>query len=110
MTFTSNVGCINTSEVQVNVRDLEEPKITNAITPNGDGKNDFIVVTEARLDVENEFSVFSLNGQLLFNTRNYQNDWAGTSGGDTLPSGSYLVVFKIPSLGIEVSEVVTLIY
>jgi gliding motility-associated-like protein len=71
------------------------------ISPNGDGKNDFLVF-EGLLTkpIPNHISIFDRIGGLVYETDNYQNNWAGeTSKGTSLfektgsvPDGTYYYI------------------
>ena len=106
LNIVSDLGCENVQQMEIEVEDIEpKPKITNVITPNGDNKNDYLIVSEARLDLENTLEIFNSVGQSLFKISNYQNDWGGLSKGQPLPAGQYLAVFENPSLGVKVRQV-----
>lgn len=79
-------------------------EVYNEFSPNGDGFNDFFEV-ECITDYANTTRVYNRNGNLVFETQNYQNDWNGiatVSGvlnrGDHLPAGTYYYVINIPEL------------
>lgn len=71
------------------------------ISPNGDGKNDFLIF-EGLLTkpIPNHISIFDRVGSLVYETDNYQNNWAGeTSKGTSLfektgsvPDGTYYYI------------------
>lgn len=66
-----------------------------AITPNGDGKNDRLLITCASTTV-NKFSVFNRWGQKVFEESNYKNGWEGVDkNGATLPDGGYYWVLEV---------------
>ncbi|MBU2899704.1 gliding motility-associated C-terminal domain-containing protein [Maribacter dokdonensis] len=79
-------------------------EVYNEFSPNGDGFNDFFEV-ECITDYANTTRVYNRNGNLVFETQNYQNDWNGiatVSGvlnrGDHLPAGTYYYTINIPEL------------
>ena len=79
-------------------------EVYNEFSPNGDGFNDFFEV-ECITDYANTTRVYNRNGNLVFETQNYQNDWNGiatVSGvlnrGDHLPAGTYYYAINIPEL------------
>lgn len=110
LTLTSDLGCELITKIEVEIGEPNsQPKITNVITPNGDNKNDFLVVTNARLDLENTLEIFNAQGQSLFKTTNYLNDWDGTKNGSPLPAGQYLAVFENPTLNVKTSVVFTIL-
>ena len=64
------------------------PIVRNLLTPNGDGRND---VWNINMNSEDQYEVwiFDRHGKVIFHTQDYQNDWAGTSGGRSLPEDVY---------------------
>ena len=80
-------------------------KIYNALSLNGDGKNDYMVIENVQFYPINTLEVYNRNGQLVFkttaygqNNTNYFYGKANVSGiigdGNKLPTGSYMYVFK----------------
>jgi gliding motility-associated-like protein len=59
------------------------------LTPNSDGVNDFWVIKNLELYSQNEVNVFDSRGNLIFNKRNYGNDWNGSTAGGRLATGVY---------------------
>jgi gliding motility-associated-like protein len=67
----------------------------NGFSPNGDGLNDVFVIEGANSDEENELSVFTAKGKLVYREKNYQNTWDGVDlNGTPLESGTYYFVFS----------------
>ncbi len=60
----------------------------NAISPNGDGKNDKLVIE--RLPPKNHLLVFDGRGKLVYDKADYRNRW----GADDLEDGYYVYVLK----------------
>jgi gliding motility-associated-like protein len=71
----------------------------NYLSPNGDTKNDFLVIQQIDKYPNNSIAIYDNTGQQLYYTTNYQNDWDGTYRGNRLPNGSYTVVFKNETTG-----------
>ncbi|WEK20256.1 MAG: gliding motility-associated C-terminal domain-containing protein [Candidatus Pedobacter colombiensis] len=67
----------------------------NILTPNGDGVNDVWVVKDIEKFPDNEVTVFDRSGRTVFQTKNYQNDWAGYLSGRLLAEGTYYYVIKL---------------
>lgn len=66
-----------------------------AITPNGDGKNDRLLITCASTTV-NKFAVFNRWGQLVYEESNYKNGWEGIDKhGTALPDGGYYWILEV---------------
>jgi gliding motility-associated-like protein len=114
-TYTFNYvlsgNCPSTTAVELTIDDscvvlacgLDDIKksISKAVTPNGDGFNDFFTVN---LDTECGFSfnlkIFNRWGNEIFESMNYQNNWDGysnksISGSNQLPSGTYYYILEI---------------
>jgi gliding motility-associated-like protein len=62
-------------------------KIPNVITPNGDDKNDKLIINEAEV----ELKVYNRWGKLLYGEENYQNIWPP----DNMVSGIYYYYINI---------------
>ncbi len=73
-----------------------------AITPNGDGFNDALVISCLE-GTTNRIDIFDRWGRPVFSASNYSNDWQGTSqSGELLPDGGYFVVIRATeSTGVE---------
>ena len=70
----------------------------NILTPNGDGKNDFWIITDLQVMYpKNEVIVYDKTGKVVFKASNYQNNWDGTSNGATLSTGTYYYEINIGS-------------
>ncbi|MBO9633919.1 MAG: gliding motility-associated C-terminal domain-containing protein [Chitinophagaceae bacterium] len=69
----------------------------NVLSPNGDGKNDYWIVKDIEQFPGNTVKVFDNKGRLVFQKKNYTNDWngnywGGSSHGKPVPQGTYLYV------------------
>ncbi|MCB0837428.1 MAG: gliding motility-associated C-terminal domain-containing protein [Bacteroidetes bacterium] len=63
--------------------------IPMAISPNGDGINDYLKVeSECPIEVFT-LRVFDASDKLIFETRNNAETWDGSYNGNPLPSGHY---------------------
>ena len=70
--------------------------IPNAITPNGDGKNDYFVVDGVEKYPGNELVVFNRWGDIVYSSKPYKNDWYGNNqSGSPLPEGTYYYVLRL---------------
>lgn len=83
----SNFGCLSTFNADLNIPEAVRPP--NVITPNNDRKNDTFVV--AGLEGW-RLQIFDRWGTAVFETDNYQNDWAGDGGS----SNTYYYVITAP--------------
>ena len=92
VTVTNSFG--STTVLYITVTVVEDYNITprNAITPNGDGKNDTWVVANITSYPNNQVRIFDRAGRLLFVESNYQNGWDGTVNGVPLKEDTYYFV------------------
>lgn len=68
--------------------------VPSAFTPNGDGLNDLFYV-KANFEPRNfELTVFTRNGERVFQTRDMNIGWDGMAHGNLLPSGMYVYLIK----------------
>lgn len=65
---------------------LNDVRVPNVFTPNGDGLNDFFII-DSRLQ-GSPLRVFQRTGVMVYESKSYQNNWAGSN----LPSGVYFWV------------------
>jgi len=93
---TDDNGC-TTSTLTAIVPDERYPCLEErvVITPDGNGTNDeFIIFCIGDLP-NNNLEIYNRWGQLVFETENYDNSWAGTSqNGTPLPDGPYYYVLE----------------
>lgn len=90
-------GCIGTDEIVVSFYANENCVITQGISPNGDGFNDFFDLQFLN-DKSGplELVIFNRHGRVVFEQKNYVDQWRGqTNDGDILPVGNYFYVIKL---------------
>lgn len=68
--------------------------VYNALTPNGDGKNETLYAENIELYPNNTLEVYNRWGNLVYDANGYRNEW---NGGD-LPDGTYFYVLKIDGI------------
>jgi len=86
LTLTDTNGCITSDTTTVSVI----VPIPNAITPNGDGTNDFFVVDKIENFPNSSFAIYNRYNNIVFEEAPYTNSWNGAStGGKDLPDGTY---------------------
>jgi gliding motility-associated-like protein len=88
--LTTNEGCLDTicQSITVIPAEIVAP---NVITPNNDGENDLLVFSFLEFYPNNELLIFNRWGTLLYQTKNYKNDWDGSKYSD----GTYYYILKI---------------
>jgi gliding motility-associated-like protein len=100
----NTTGCTGSDNVTVTVIPYCM-KVMNAFTPNGDGINDRWIVTTADVCASNvNVSVFNRYGQLVYNNKNYVNNWDGTANGKPIPDGTYYYMIKFTLISGKVGE------
>ncbi|WP_437921066.1 LamG-like jellyroll fold domain-containing protein [Sphingobacterium sp. LRF_L2] len=90
---SSPLGCTVMASTKLTAITSDEDiaiKVGNLLTPNHDGVNDVWMIENLELFNENEVFIYNQSGQLLFQKRNYLNDWNGTTSGNRLATGVYL--------------------
>lgn len=77
--------------------------VYNGISPNGDGLNDVFVMDGITL-FPNHLKIFNRWGNVVYDAKNYQNDWNGVSNKNTLgysgkklPVGTYYYLLELPT-------------
>jgi len=89
-------GCINRDSLQLEVSPVI--KISNLITPNGDGNNDTWQMQPAVTRASCTVQVFDGFGRVIFESDDYQNEWDGTYEGEALPDGDYYYYVQCPGI------------
>ncbi|WP_053976668.1 T9SS type B sorting domain-containing protein [Mangrovimonas xylaniphaga] len=76
---------------------LGEIKAMDALTPDGDGKNDIFIIENIELYPNNTVTIFDLNDNIVFNKSNYLSEYnystsfygLNQSDNSELPTGTY---------------------
>ncbi len=93
------LGCVDSVSIIITINSITnnlEKLIPNAISPNGDGRNDvwklnFIQFVNPQADIV----VFNRWGQTLYQSIGYSDPWDGTYRGTPVPEGTYYYIIKI---------------
>ncbi|MDY0015477.1 MAG: gliding motility-associated C-terminal domain-containing protein [Bacteroidales bacterium] len=64
--------------------------IPNIFSPNGDNINDFFIIENPEDVTEGHLYVYNITGKVLYENKNYHNEW----NGENLPDGLYLYIYK----------------
>ncbi len=90
-------ACGTTSD-QVNVT-LVDVELPNAISPNGDGKNDYFEIPFIGSYNKVEIKIINRWGNLVYENANYNNNWNGfNQSGNPLAEDTYFYVLKLDEL------------
>jgi len=80
----------------------EEIFVYNAISPNGDGMNDVLIVRGIESVPDNELIIYNRWGQEVYRKKGYDNNWGGNSEGritpqndQGLPVGTYYYILEM---------------
>jgi gliding motility-associated-like protein len=102
---TGALGCSDSTSLTITINTVTteiNTLIPNAISPNGDGKNDIwkldfinLLYPNARVEVYNQW------GQQIFLSKGYNFPWDGSYEGEPLPEGTYYYVIDINDQGNE---------
>ncbi|MBN1925871.1 MAG: tandem-95 repeat protein [Prolixibacteraceae bacterium] len=94
MIYTLVSPCGNTGNAYI-IFLIEELKVPEIISPNGDGKNDVLIIDGIHYFPGNMLQIFNRYGHVVYEQRDYKNDWGGYSnrgslfGNKPLPAGTY---------------------
>jgi gliding motility-associated-like protein len=88
-------GCSRDGNITISVVEDFKVDATNIITPNGDGKNDRWIVRNIDSYPNNEVKIFDRAGRLVYQRRNYNNEWDGRLNGQPLAEGAYYYILTI---------------
>ncbi|UTN03278.1 cadherin-like beta sandwich domain-containing protein [Flavobacterium bizetiae] len=69
--------------------------ITNILSPNGDGKNDFWVIKDIELFPNNKVTVYDRAGRIVYSKNSYSNEWDGSYGGSPLNNDTYYYLIDL---------------
>jgi gliding motility-associated-like protein len=87
-------GCEAKDTMQVEVRDCESDgsiRLGNAISPNGDGVNDYLVV-EGEGIVDFNLKIYNRFGEMLFESSSVQEQWDGKRNDQAVQQGVYVYI------------------
>ncbi len=89
-----------TRELEI-VSSGREIQVGDAVTPNGDGVNDYLPIEGLRNFPDNEIHIANASGRIVFEAKPYRNDFRGYAnhGSQLLPKGVYYYVFIYTSGG-----------
>lgn len=95
---TNADGCMGEASTVVNVfTDNRFCRISEGLSPNGDGFNDELDLTflNNRTGID-KLQIFNRLGKVVYEFSNYTNQWVGqTDDGDELPTGTYFYVLLL---------------
>lgn len=81
LAYNSTLGCVDSARKTVRVLDFCLIDVPTAFTPNNDGRNDYFQPHTAFKADNYDFRVYNRWGQLVFQSRSWQEKWDGRFGG-----------------------------
>ena len=108
VTYTTPGPCPETDSILINITtygDGCQIEIPQFISPNGDGKNDKLIIPGIEEFPDNVIKIYNRWGNLVYEANKYSNDWDGSTNvnkgvnrvlgsGNTLPTGTYFYIFE----------------
>jgi gliding motility-associated-like protein len=91
-------GGILEKQFEIEIIDVKETvaNAPNVFTPNNDGINDYWTLENNYTFQNCNLLIFNNIGNIVFESRGYENNWDGTARGSQLPVGTYYFIFKCP--------------
>jgi gliding motility-associated-like protein len=91
--YVKNGACAAASDTLViTVKDIRIPE---GFSPNKDGKNDTFYIKGLENVTNAELIILNRWGTVLYHSRDYKNDWDGTSHGSILPLDTYYYILNV---------------
>jgi gliding motility-associated-like protein len=90
LTITDANLCVVHYDVVISEDSCDVVIVHNAITPNGDGYNDFWIIDNIENYPESDVKLFDKWGDEVFAAKGYKNNW----GGGAVPDGTYYYLVK----------------
>uniref|UniRef100_UPI00103DB53F T9SS type B sorting domain-containing protein n=1 Tax=Pedobacter nototheniae TaxID=2488994 RepID=UPI00103DB53F len=103
VTGANQYGRTSTQSITIEVlADYKALNITNALSPNGDGVNDFWIVENIDMYPNNTVKIVDRSGRSVYEKRGYDNSWDGNFRGAQLAEGTYYYIIDFgPGIGVR---------
>ncbi len=75
--------------------------ISNYISPNGDGINDYLTIGNHHIYDDFLLKIVNPKGKTIYSKLNYDNSWNGKYEGKSLPTGVYFYFFENKNKGVR---------
>lgn len=75
---------------------IQDCKVPNVMTPNGDGENDFFLTEQAKYYDDVELVIYNRWGKVVYKTDSYDNTWSGerNNSNTKITSGTYYYIMN----------------
>ena len=103
LVVNNQYNCMDSITKNITQKPVWSYHIPNAFTPNGDGKNEIFFATAVGIK-DFSLKIFNRWGEIVFESKNYQNDWGGTCetdlcmGNRILPEGTYFYLLDVQGI------------
>ena len=87
-------GCTSRDTIKIIVTTDHKLEVSNMMSPNGDGKNDTWGIGNIENYPNTEVIVVNREGEIVFEDKNYSNNWDGKYKGKHLPDATYYYIVK----------------
>ena len=96
LTAISTFGNCETTTVHSCTSSEKDVIVPEILTPNGDGKNDVLIIDNIEDFPKNEILIFNRWGQIVLKKKPYQNNWDGRNQkGQVVPDGTYYYILRL---------------
>jgi len=95
ITVTDNNNCEFSETFVVNEAQISCLEIPTLFTPNNDGKNDYWEIKGIELYPESVIEIYNRWGDIIFESKGYNEAWDGTYKGNVLPISSYVFIITL---------------
>jgi gliding motility-associated-like protein len=94
-----NIAKCDSALITINITCPDSIFLPQGFSPNGDGKNDFLVFPGLEYFSPATLNVFNRYGTSVYQSGNYLNNWNGTDSDSNhpLPDGTYFYILTLPS-------------
>jgi gliding motility-associated-like protein len=97
VTVANANGCTEVKTITINITEAQgeevvKAKISNIMSPNGDGINDNWIIEKIEAYPNNVVTIFDRAGREVYNKTNYDNKWDATLRGAPLAEGTYYYI------------------
>lgn len=91
MIAENELGCSDTIQREICVKNIVNLYIPNAFSPNGDGLNDFLEIYGLGVSEDVHWQIFDRYGSRVFYSESLFGKWDGRVNGSVVPPGVYIL-------------------
>ncbi len=104
---SNSYGCLDSASATVYVDEKVAIKVDapRSFTPNGDGQNDLWIINNIDVYESCPIRIFNRNGQNVYESSQYNNDWDGYMNGKELPEGAYYFILTCGASEVHTGDI-----